>query len=177
MNDWPILCRYWRGMSITMQMNVSQVQREHGSKDFSSVLFKHVGLVACLLHLFIPLHFLSFSNSLWSLPFFCTEFTLHLAFTYCLSIYDCQKDGISPFSRLQDIWKLAPGFSHWGNRRCFWQSSSTPTLLFQYNILSAACRLQTGLGKPICWEKAKTQQQMRKKHGNTFFKTDLDGLG
>lgn len=144
-----------------MQMNVSQVRRKHWSKDFSSVLFKHVGLVTFLLHLFSPLHFLGFSNSSWSVPF-CTKFTLCLAFIYGLSIYHCHKDGISPFSRPQDIWKLAVIFSHWGNRRCFWKSSSTPALLFQYNIFSAVCRLQTRLGKYVCWEKAKPQYQMRK---------------
>lgn len=109
---------------------------------------------------------------------FCTEPTLLMAFTYCLCIYDCQKGhGVSPFSRLQDIWKLAAIFSRWGNRRCFWQSSSTPTLLFQCNILLTACRLQTSLGKAFCWEKAKPQYQMRKRAWQHIFQDWFWGSG
>lgn len=150
--------------------------RENRSKGFWFGLFKHVGLAACLLYLFIPLHFLASLTPCDRCPF-SVEFTLHLAFACCLSIYNCQKDGISPFSRLQDIWKLAAIVFCWGNRRCFWQSSSTPTLLFQYNILSAACRLQTRLGKPICREKAKPQYQMRKRPWQYIFQDEFGWSG
>lgn len=98
----------------------------------------------------------------------CTESPLLSGPTCSLPIDNCQKLDISPFSRLQGMWKLAAICSHWGNRRRFWQSSSTPALLLQCNILLTVCRLQATLGFPFSWEEAKPQHQMRKRHGNTF---------